>query len=70
MNSSVNFDVREHLSRRWDLLVTGMAAQSKALSPLYGGAGLNDQTGGMKIERQLANNLVAQVGYDGGASAC
>jgi hypothetical protein len=64
MNSSANFDVRRNLSRRWDLLVTGTVAQSKALSPLFGGAGLNDQTGGLKIERQLANNLVAQVGYE------
>jgi hypothetical protein len=65
MNTSGSFDVRRQLFRHWDLLVTGMIAQSKALSPLFGGSGLNDLSGGLKIERQLANNLVVQVGYEG-----
>lgn len=64
MNSSESFDVRRHLFRRWDLLVTAENAQSKALAALYGGAGINDQIGNLKIEWQLANNLVTQIGYE------
>jgi hypothetical protein len=63
MGSSESFEVRRYLVRHWDLLLTGVNAQSKALSTLFGGAMLNGQTGRLMIERQIAANLVAQVGY-------
>jgi hypothetical protein len=66
MSTSESFEVRRHLIRHWDLLLTGVNAQSKALSALFGGAVLNGQTGSLMIEREIATNLVAQVGYMAG----
>lgn len=64
INSVENFDVRRRLSRYWDLLLTGENSESKTTSSLFRGAGLTDQTGTVNFERQLSNNLVAQVGYE------
>jgi len=66
MNTAGSFDVRRSLIRHWDLLIDGVAAQSASLSPLFRGAALHDQTGSLKIERQLSSRLVVQVGYNAG----
>jgi hypothetical protein len=65
-NSSESLDLRRQLFRHWDVLLTGVNAQSRALSTLFGGAVLNGQTGSLSIERELGTNLVAQLGYQAG----
>lgn len=64
INTTETLDVRRHLERQWDLLFSAQIAQSKALGAGYGGAGLNDQVGSIKLERQLSNRLVSQFGYE------
>lgn len=64
VNTTESFDLRRHLTRQWDLLIAVQDAQSKALSPVFGGAGVDSQVGSLKLQRQLSSNLVAQIGYE------
>jgi hypothetical protein len=61
-----SFEIRRHVVRHWDFLVGGENAQTTALSALFGGAVVNTQAGSLKIEREFAGNLVAQLGYVAG----
>ncbi len=66
MNNAGSFDLRQSLSRHWDFLLSGVVARSTSLSPLFGDAAIEDQTGSAKFERQISSRLVAQVGYTAG----
>ncbi len=66
MNNAGGFDLRQSMSRHWDFLLSGVVAYSTSLSPLFGNAAIEDQTGSAKFERQISSRLVAQVGYTAG----
>jgi len=63
LSTSEGFEVRRHLIQHWDLLLTGLNSQSKALSPLFGGGVVDGKTASLMIEREMATNMVAQLGY-------